>query len=165
MATTSGTARVTLPADNQILITREFGAPRRHVWRAYTEPELIRRWWAGTNGTVTSVEVDLRVGGRWRFVLTAHGGFEVAFHGEYREITAPERLVHTEAYEGVPDPDGTAGLNTLTLTEKDGRTFLELLGEYPDKAIRDAVIASGMESGMQTSYDALEEVAAALTGE
>src|SRR5690348_3908111 len=135
MTTTSGTAKVTLPADNQILTTREFAAPRAAVWRALTEPELIKRWWAGQKGTVTSVEVDLRVGGRWRYVMTANGGFEVAFHGEYREIDAPARLVNTEAFEGVPDPDGGASLVTLTLTERDGRTYLESLGEFPSKEI------------------------------
>ena len=160
--TTSGTARVTLPADNQILITREFDAPRRNVWRAYTEPELIKRWWAGDHGTVTSVDVDLRVGGRWRYVMVANGGFEVAFHGQYREIQAPERLVNTEAFEGIPDPDGNAALCTLTLTEKDGRTYLEMLSEHKDQAGRDAVISSGMEAGMQKSYDELERVAASL---
>ena len=162
MTTTSGTAKVTLPADNQILITREFAAPRTNVWRAYTEPELIKRWWAGRKGTVTSVVLDLRVGGGWRYVMTANAGFEVAFHGEYREIDAPSRLVNTEAFEGVPDPEGTAGVVTVTLTERDGRTHLAALCEYPDKAIRDMVIDSGMESGMQESYDALEEIAVAL---
>jgi uncharacterized protein YndB with AHSA1/START domain len=153
---------VALPADNQILITREFDAPRHLVWRAYTEPELIKRWWAGERGSVTSVEVDLRVGGRWRYVMTANPGFEVAFHGEYREISAPERLVNTEAFEGIPDPDGNAALNTATFTEKDGRTYFEILVECNDKAGRDAIIESGMEGGMQESYDALEKVAAAL---
>ena len=162
MTTTSGTAKVSLPADNQILITREFAAPRANVWRAYTEPELIKRWWAGRKGTVTSVDVDLRIGGRWRYVMTANGGFEVAFHGEFRMIDAPSLLINTEAFEGVPDPEATAGLVTVTLTERDGRTYMELLCEYPDKAVRDAVIDSGMESGMQESYDILEEVAAAL---
>jgi len=162
MTTTSGTAKVTLPADNQIFITREFAAPRANVWRAYTEPELIKRWWAGRKGTVTSVDVDLRIGGRWRYVMTANGGFEVAFHGEFRMIDAPSLLINTEAFEGVPDPEATAGLVTVTLTERDGRTYMELLCEYPDKAVRDAVIDSGMESGMQESYDILEEVAAAL---
>lgn len=161
---TNGTARVTLPADNQILITREFDVPRRLVWRAYTEPELIKRWWAGERGTVTSVEVDLRVGGRWRYVMTANPGFEVAFHGEYREISAPERLVSTEAFEGIPDPDGNAALSTLTLTEKDGRTYLEMLVEHRDQAGRDAQINSGMEGGMQESLDALERVAGGLSG-
>jgi len=162
MAPTSGTAKVTTPADTQILITREFDAPRHLVWRTYTEPELIKRWWAGDHGTVTSVEVDLRVGGRWRYVMTATGGFEVAFHGEYREVSAPERLVNTEAFEGIPDPDDNAALTTLTLTEKDGRTYFELLVEHKDQAGRDAHLNSGMEAGMQKSYDALERVAAAL---
>ncbi|HET6532665.1 MAG TPA: SRPBCC family protein [Actinoplanes sp.] len=161
MATTSGTAKVTTPADNQILITREFDAPKHLVWRAYTTPELVKRWWAGDHGTVTTAEIDLRVGGRWRYVMDA-GGFEVAFHGEYREIQAPDRLVHTEAYEGIPEPDEHAGLNTVTFTEKDGRTYLEMLCEYRDQADRDAVIESGMEGGMQTSMDALERVAVSL---
>ncbi|BFU42385.1 SRPBCC family protein [Krasilnikovia sp. MM14-A1004] len=162
-ATTSGTAKVTLPADNQILITREFQAPRQLVWRAYTTPELVKRWWAGQRGTVTSAEIDLRVGGRWRFVMTAHGGFEVAFHGEYREITEPARLVSTEAYEGIPDPDGHASLTTLTFTETDGRTWMEMLSEYRSRTDRDAVIESGMEGGMQESMDALEQVAVSLS--
>jgi uncharacterized protein YndB with AHSA1/START domain len=162
-ATTSGTAKVTLPGDNQILITREFNAPRRLVWTAYTTPELVKRWWAGQRGNVTSAEIDLRVGGRWRYVMQAGGGFEVAFHGEFREIDAPGRLVNTEVFEGLPDPDGHAGLVTVTLTETDGRTSLEMLCEYNDQADRDAVIASGMEGGMQESMDQLEIVAAALS--
>jgi uncharacterized protein YndB with AHSA1/START domain len=160
---TDGTARVTLPADNQILITREFDAPRHLVWRAYTEPDLIKRWWAGQRGQVTSVDVDLRVGGKWRYVMRANPGFEVAFHGEYREITPPERLVNTEAFEGIPDPDGNAALCTLTLTDKDGHTYLELLSEHHDQTGRDAVINSGMEAGMQEAMDALERLAASLT--
>ncbi|GIE99058.1 SRPBCC family protein [Paractinoplanes rishiriensis] len=162
MATTSHSAKVTLPADTQILITREFDAPRHLVWRAYTEPDLIKRWWAGERGEVTSVEVDLRVGGRWRYVMTANPGFEVAFHGEYREISAPDRLVNTEAFEGLPNPDDNAALNTVTFTEKDGRTYFEVLVECNDKATRDAIIESGMEGGMQESYDALEKVASSL---
>jgi uncharacterized protein YndB with AHSA1/START domain len=163
MATTSGSARVTLPADNTILITREFDAPQRLVWKAYTTPELIKRWWAGEKGTVTSAEVDLRVGGTWRYVMTANEGFEVAFRGEYREIEPAERLVNTEVFEGLPDPDDHAGLVTVTLTEKDGRTWMEMLCEYRDGADRDAVIDSGMEGGMQESMDALEKVAVALS--
>jgi len=163
MATTSsGTAKVTLPADNQILITRELNAPARLVWKAYTTPELIKRWWSGDKGTVTTAEVDLRVGGRWRYVMTANQGFEVAFRGEYREITPDERLVNTEIFEGLPDPDDHVGLVTTTLTEKDGRTYMEMLCEYRDKTDRDAVVDSGMESGMQESMNALEKVAASL---
>jgi uncharacterized protein YndB with AHSA1/START domain len=161
-ATTSGTAKVTLPADNQILITREFNAPRRLVWTAYTTPELVKRWWSGEKGTVTSADIDLRIGGKWRYVMVANGGFEVAFRGEFREIVPDERLVNTEIFEGIPDPDDHAGLVTVTLTETDGRTFMEMLCEYRDKADRDAVIDSGMEGGMQESMDALEQVAVSL---
>jgi uncharacterized protein YndB with AHSA1/START domain len=161
--TTSGTAKVTTPADNQILITREFNAPKHLVWQAYTTPELIKRWWSGEKGKVTSAEVDLRVGGKWRYVMAANGGFEVAFRGEYREIQQPDRLVNTEIFEGLPDPDDHAGLVTVTMTEKDGRTYLEMLCEYRDQTDRDAVIESGMESGLQESLDALEKVAVSLT--
>lgn len=160
--TTSGTAKVTLPADNQILITREFNAPQRLVWKAYTTPELIKRWWSGDKGTVTSAEVDLRVGGHWRYVMTANEGFEVAFRGEFRAVDPEHRLVNTEIFEGIPDPDEHAGLVTVALVEKDGRTYLEMLCEYRDQADRDAVIQSGMESGMQESLDHLERVAASL---
>ena len=159
MATTTNSAKVTLPADTQILITREFDAPKQLVWKAYTTPDLIARWWGGEHGKVTSVEVDLRVGGTWRYVLTANEGFEVAFHGEYREISEPERLVNTEIYEGAPEG---VGVVTTTLTESDGRTTLTQLCEYGSREVRDAVIDSGMESGMQESMDALEQVAVSL---
>ena len=159
MATTTNSAKVTLPTDTQILITREFDAPKHLVWKAYTTPDLIARWWGGSHGKVTSAEVDLRVGGSWRYVLAANEGFEVAFHGEYREISAPDRLVNTEIYEGAPEG---VGVVTTTLTEADGRTTLTQLCEYGDQTVRDAVIDSGMEGGMQESMDALEQVAVSL---
>jgi uncharacterized protein YndB with AHSA1/START domain len=155
----SGSAVVTLPADNQILITREFDAPRRLVYRAWTTPELIRRWWSGDRGEVTSAEVDLRVGGGWRYVMVAHGGFEVAFHGEYREIVPDERIVSTEVYEAVPD---AMAVNTLTLTERDGRTTLTILVEHSDRQSRDMHVESGMEGGMQEAMDHLEQVTRSL---
>jgi uncharacterized protein YndB with AHSA1/START domain len=157
--TSSGTAVVSLPADNQILITREFAAPKHLVYRAWTTPELIKRWWSGDRGEVTSAEVDLRVGGSWRYVMTATGGFEVAFHGEYREIVPNERLVSTEVFEGMPDAQA---LDTLTLTERDGRTTLRILVEHDSQQARDAHINSGMEAGMQESMDHLEQVAVSL---
>jgi uncharacterized protein YndB with AHSA1/START domain len=153
---------VSLPAEDQILITREFNAPRDLVYKAWTTPELVKRWWSGQRGEVTHAEIDLRVGGKWRYVMEAHGGMEVAFHGEYREIVPNERIVSTEAYEGVPEPDANATLNTLTLTEADGRTTLEVLVQAPSKEIRDAIIDSGMETGMQEAMDALEQVANSL---
>ena len=155
----SGTAVVTLPSDTEILITREFDAPRHLVWEAYTTPEHIKRWWAGQRGEVTSIEVDLRVGGRWRYVMNAGEGFEVAFHGEYREIVPNERLVSTEVYEGMPE--GQA-LDTMTLTEADGRTTMTVLVQHEKAEHRDAHIESGMEGGMQEAMDLLEQVAIEL---
>ena len=159
MTTSSGTAVVTLPTDTQILITREFDAPRHLVYKAWTTPELIRRWWGGQRGEVTLVEVDLRVGGRWRYVMTAKGGFEVAFHGQYREIDPGVRLVSTEVFETVPDIEALA---THTFVEEDGRTTLTILVEHPTPQSRDKHIDSGMEGGMNESMDLLEQVAASL---
>ena len=161
--TSSGTATVTLPTDEQILITREFDAPKHLVYKAWTTPELVKRWWSGHHGQVTIAEIDLRVGGKWRYVMvTTEGGFEVGFHGEYREIVPNERLVSTEVYEGIPDAEEHAALDTLTLTEMDGRTTLTVLVEHPTKEGRDAHINSGMEAGMQDAMDLLEQVAVAL---
>lgn len=157
--TSSRKAVVTLPAETQIVITREFDAPRHLVYRAYTTPELIKRWWSGDRGVVTSAEVDLRVGGHWRYVMTANGGFEVAFHGEYREIVPDERLVSTEVYEGMPEAEA---VNTNTFTEKDGRTTLTILVQHSSREHRDMHINSGMEGGMQEAMDHLEQVATSL---
>lgn len=164
-STSSRTAKVTLPTDTQIKITREFAAPKDLVFKAYTTPELIKRWWTAKRGTATVCEVDLRVGGKWRYVMVTDGGVEVAFHGEYREIVPSERLVSTEVYEGAPVPEGVeppATLNTLTLTEVDGRTRLTILIEAPDRLVRDAIIESGMEDGLQDALDLLEELAVSL---
>jgi uncharacterized protein YndB with AHSA1/START domain len=165
MTTSSGTAVVTLPADDQILITREFDAPKHLVYRAYTAPELVRRWWSGQRGEMTSCDIDLRVGGTWRYVMIATGGQEVAFHGTFREIVPDERIVTTEIYEmpGAPEPaDDEAPLNVVTFTEADGRTTLEILVECGSKDVRDAIIGSGMEAGMQEGMDLLEQVAKSL---
>ena len=162
--TSSGTATVTLPTDEQILITREFDAPKHLVYKAWTTPELVKRWWNAKRGEVTIAEIDLRVGGVWRYVMVADGGFEVGFHGEYREIVPNERIVSTEEFEGMPQGDlpeqGT--LNTATFTEADGRTTLTILVQAPSKEIRDAIIDSGMEAGMQDAMDLLEQVAISL---
>ena len=162
--TSSGTATVTLPTDEQILITREFDAPKHLVYKAWTTPELVKRWWNAKRGEVTIAEIDLRVGGVWRYVMVADGGFEVGFHGEYREIVPNERIVSTEVYEGMPQGDGPeqGTLNTATFTEADGRTTLTILVQAPSKEIRDAIIDSGMEAGMQDAMDLLEQVAISL---
>jgi uncharacterized protein YndB with AHSA1/START domain len=165
----SGTAVVSLPGDTQILITREFDAPKDLVYRAYTEPELVKRWWSGERGEVTSVESDLRPGGRWRNVMVANEGYEVAFHGEFREVVPNERIVSTEVFEGAPGagdhPEGEdqgAVVVTTTFTEVDGRTTMTQVTECGTKEVRDAIIESGMEGGMQEAMDELERVAISL---
>lgn len=153
--TSSNRARVTLPTDEQILITREFNAPRHLVYRAYTTPELVRRWWHANRGEVTLVEIDLRVGGRWRYVMTACGGPEVGFHGEYREIIPDERIVSTEVYEGAPEAEA---VSTVNFTETDGRTTLTILVQHSCQEYRDAHVNSGMEDGLQDAMRLLEQV-------
>jgi uncharacterized protein YndB with AHSA1/START domain len=155
--TSSGTATVTLPANDQILITREFDAPRHLVYEAYTTPELVRQWWHANRGEMTVAEIDLRVGGHWRYASVTPDGLEVAFHGEYRELVPNERIVSTEAYEGAPE--GGETVNTLTLSEADGRTTMTILVQCPSQEVRDAIIESGMEAGMQDAFDLLEQVA------
>jgi uncharacterized protein YndB with AHSA1/START domain len=159
MMTASGPAVVTLPTDTQILITRDFDAPRDLVYRAWTTPDLIKRWWGGDRGEVISVQVDLRPGGSWRYVMTANAGFEVAFHGEYQEVVPGERIVSTEIFEGMPD---ARAVSTATFLEEDGRTTLLILVQHLSKENRDAQINSGMEGGMQESLSHLEKVAQAL---
>jgi len=163
MATaSSGTAVVTLPGETQIHVTREFDAPKDLVYRAHTEPDLIRRWWVARRGEMTVCDVDLRVGGTWRWVMVTPDGTEVAFHGTYREIVPNERLVYTELFEmpGLTDDDAT--VNTLTFEEHDGRTTMTSVTECGSAATRDMIIATGMEAGMQDAYDLLEEVAISL---
>jgi len=163
--TSNGTATLTLPTDEQILITREFDAPKHLVYKAWTTPELVRRWWHAKRGEVTVAEIDLRVGGKWRYVMVADDGFEVGFHGEYREIVPNERIVSTEIYEGLPEgvsEEEGATVNTATFTEIDGRTTLTLLIQATSKISRDAIIDSGMEAGLQDALDLLEQTAISL---
>ena len=160
VAGTSGKkATVTLPTDEQVLITREFAAPKHLVYKAWTTPELVKRWWGSDLGEVTVAEIDLRVGGSWRYVMVADGGFEVGFHGEYREIIPDERIVSTEVYEGMSEGES---LNTATFTEVDGRTTLTILVQHQSREHRDAHINSGMETGLQKAMDFLEAVARSL---
>jgi uncharacterized protein YndB with AHSA1/START domain len=161
MPATTGSAVLTLPSDTEILMVREFDAPRELVFKAYTTPEYVRRWWAGKRGNVTVAEIDLRVGGQWRYVMVADGGFEVAFHGTYQEIVPNEKLVNTEIFEGAPE----AGAAVVTCTFEDigdGRTRLHMLTAVDSKEIRDMIIGTGMESGAQEGLDILEQIAIEL---
>ena len=163
--TGSRSAKLTLPTDDQILITREFAAPRHLVFKAFTTPELVKRWWHANRGTVTHAEIDLRVGGKWRYVAVTDDGQEVGFHGEYREVVPNERIVSTEVYEGLPEgvsEEEGATVNTATFTEAGGRTTITLLIQATSKVSRDAIIDSGMEGGLQDALDLLEQVAVSL---
>jgi uncharacterized protein YndB with AHSA1/START domain len=150
-----GRAVVTLPTDTQILITRDFAAPRHLLYQAWTTPDLIKQWWHAKRGRVTLVEVDLTVGGRWRWVMVANAGFEVAFHGVYRELVPNERIVATEVFEGAPDAEA---VTTTTFAERDGRTTVTILVQHQKREHRDAHINSGMEDGLQDALDLLEQL-------
>ncbi len=156
----SDTTTVTTQGDTEILITREFDAPRELVFRAWTEPELVRRWWTARRGAMTVCDIDLKPGGKWRFVMTAdRGDEEVEFYGEYREVSPPERLVSTEIF--APFPDNPA-LNTLTFEERDGHTLATLLVAHDTQWARDMHLQSGMEDGLRDALDLLEAVAQSL---
>ncbi len=158
-----GSAVVTLPSDTQILITREFDAPAHLIYKAWTTPELIKRWWSSKRGAVTIADVDLRVGGKWRWVMITGSGMEVAFRGWYREIVPNKRLVYTEMYEAVQQSEDEEGtLNTTTLEERGGRTLVTTLVEAHTREVRDMIINSGMEAGMQDAMDLLEQVVISL---
>jgi len=149
-----GSAVVSLPSDTEILITRSFDAPADLLFTAYTTPDLVKRWWGYETSEWQVCEVDLRVGGGWRWVIGEHG-MEVGFHGEYREIERPGRLVFTEVFEGFPD---AGALVITTFDEIDGVTTMTQLVQHSCQEHRDGHIASGMEDGMQVSYDRLEDV-------
>ncbi|PCC72956.1 Uncharacterized conserved protein YndB, AHSA1/START domain [Nannocystis exedens] len=160
VSTRHGSAVVTLPSDTEILITRAFDYPAELIFKAWTTPELVKRWWGFPTSEWLVCEVDLRVGGRWRYVIRDQD-MEVGFHGEFREIDRPRRVVSTEVYEGFPDGEA---LNTVTLEEVGGVTTMRTLVQHSCKEHRDAHINSGMESGMQVSYNRLEDVVAGLHG-
>jgi uncharacterized protein YndB with AHSA1/START domain len=156
MATSSGMARVTSPTDTQIQITREFDAPKHLVYKAWTTPEYIKRWFSEGGGEITIS--DLRPGGTWRYVMKEKGGSQVAAHGEYREVVPNERVVSTEIFEGMPEAEA---MQTVTFSEKDGRTTLTILVQHASPKHREAHIKS-VEGGMQKALSQLEQVAVSL---
>jgi uncharacterized protein YndB with AHSA1/START domain len=148
---------ITTDVPNEIHMTRTFDAPRHLVVKAMTTPELIKRWLGGVRATVLSAEVDLRVGGTYRYVLRPRKGPDFGFGGTYREI-GDDRVVHTEAFDGYPGES----LVTITFAEHDGKTTMTVVVRFESQAIRDAVVATGMANGAGESYDALETVLAGL---
>lgn len=154
------TFTVTTPSDQEVRMTRLFDAPRALVFEAMSKPEHVKRWWGclGEGYSVPVCEIDLRLGGRWRFV-NRHPKGEAAFHGEYREIDAPARLVFTEIFEDFPD---VVSVVTSELSEENGKTRLTVTVRYPSKDVRDIVMSSGMSRGAGISYDRLEDLLAEL---
>ena len=159
-AANSDTFTVTTPSEREIKMTRLFNAPRHLVWEAMSKPEHIKRWWGclGQGYSVPVCEVDLRPGGKWRFV-NRHPKGEAEFYGEYREVVPPERVVFTEIFAPFPD---SGSLVTAVLTQENDKTRLTVTAEYPSLEVRDMVIGTGMAKGAAASYDRLEEVATEL---
>jgi len=149
-----------LVGDTGLRITRAFEAPARLVFEALHRPENVRRWWAPrSRGEMTRCEVDLRVGGAWRFQMRTAAGREVGFHGTYLEVEAPVRVVYTEIFDPFPEAPSTV---TVTLAEARGRTTMVQECSYPSREVREAVLASGMEDGMRESLVQLGDVVAGL---
>jgi len=150
----TGTLKVTTPSLREIVLTRVFDAPRTMVYDALTQPDLLRRWFGPRGWSLVVCDVDLRVGGKWRFVLQGPGGKKMGMYGVYRELLRPERTVHTESFDDYPGESIVTGV----LVEKAGRTTLTGTVLYQSQEIRDAVIKSGMEHGAAETYDKLAEL-------
>ena len=153
----TGNLKVTASGDREVVMTRVFDAPRHLVFEAWTKPELLKRWLHGPpDWTLAVCDMDLRPGGKLRWVWRGPGGEEMGLRGVFREVVPPERIVHTELF----DEDWTGGetLVTLTLTERDGKTTNTLTVLYSSTAARDAALKTGMEHGVAAGYDRLEEI-------
>ena len=152
----TGTLAVTTPTDREIVLTRVFDAPRHMVYDAFTRPELLKRWFGPRGWSLAVCEVDLRVGGGFRFVLEGPNGMRMGMRGVYRELDPPDRTVHVETFDDYPGES----IVTTVMAEKDGKTTMTASVVYSTREIRDAVIQSGMEHGAAESYDKLAEVLA-----
>src|SRR5690349_15131748 len=159
--TTGITAVVTLPTDTSVLVTRGFAAPPDRIYRACTEPDLVRRWWSGGPEEVPVAEVDLRVGGLWRCVVVGDG-YIVGSHGVYREIVPNARIVRTEVDDGAPDAEAHAALCTYTFAATGAGSTLSLLTALRTREQRDALLDSGLDEGVATTWELLERVAQSL---
>jgi uncharacterized protein YndB with AHSA1/START domain len=159
MATTGTRLKTTLPSDLEIVLTREFDAPRELVFKAFTDPELIPKWWGLRNSTTIVDTMDVRPGGAWRYISRGQNGEEYAFRGEYLEVVPPERIVQTFEFEPMP---GHIVTDSATFEERDGKTILTSTSTFDTKEERDGMIETGMEGGAAESYDRLEELLATL---
>lgn len=148
--------KISFPSETELVMEREFDAPRELVFKAHLDPEIIKKWWGPRGYTTTVVEMDVRVGGKWRFIQHTTGGEDVVFFGEYREITPHEHFTNTFGFEGMP---GEPGPETYTFTDLgNGRTLLRTYSKFNSKEELDGIVASGMEWGANESYDRLDEL-------
>ena len=154
VANNSTTLKVTLPSDQEIVLTREFDFPRDLVFEAFTRPEHIAQWWGPRGTTVPSCQMDFRAGGKWRFVSRDADGNEFGFRGEIREVVPPERIVQTFEFEGMP---GHVSVETLRLEDLGGRTRMTVTSQFDSVMDRDGMLQSGMEKGAAESYERLSE--------
>ncbi len=157
MTTTENTSSMTIISDLEIAMTRVFDAPRDLVFKAYTDPEMVAQWWGLRTSTTAVEQLDVRPGGQWRFVQREADGAELAFFGEYREVTPPERLVNTFEFEPMP---GHVIVDTATFEDVDGKTKLTVTSLFQSVEDRDGMLASGMEGGANESWDQLAELLA-----
>lgn len=157
----TGSLKVTTPTDREIVMTRVFNAPRQLVYEAFTRPELMKRWFGPRGWSLVVCEIDLKVGGTFRFVLRGPDGRDLGMRGVYRELAPPERSVHVESFDDFPGES----IVTTVLLEQEGKTTFTATVVYPSKEIRDAVIQSGMEHGAAESYDKLAEVLTATAAQ
>jgi uncharacterized protein YndB with AHSA1/START domain len=159
IANHSAATTLTTPSEREIVVTRVVNAPRRLVFEVYTNPQHVPQWMTGPAGwTMPICEIDLRPGGAWRFVWRRDDGSEMVMHGLYKEIVPPERLVSTESWGG----DFPETLNTLLLSEEDGKTTITQQMLFPSKEARDAALKTGMQEGMSISFERLDEYLATI---
>ena len=158
----AGTVKVTTPTDKEVVMTRQFDAPRKLVFAAWTTPKYVQRWMLGPEGwTMPVCEIDLRPGGEWHFVWRKSQGTEMAMRGTYKEVKPPERLVSTESW----GPEWPETLNTVELREENGKTTMTLTILYVSKEARDNALKTGMKDGVETSFDRLATVLESMGAE
>lgn len=156
----AGTLKITTPSDREIVMTRIFDARRQLVFDALTKPELVRQWYGPRGWTMTVCEIDLRVGGKWRYVSHREDGKDIGQFGVYREVAAPERIVNTELWE---DWQGVETVVTTVLDEREGKTTLTATILFPTQEVRDILLKSGVEDGASATYDKLAEFLASAS--
>ena len=163
-ATDKASTKITLPSEREIVITRAFDAPRALVFDAWTKPALLKRWWGAPGWSLPVCEIDLRVGGAWRYVMRNERGIEMTLRGVYREIVRPERLVNTQLMEGCEGQGESEAVCTMVLAERAGgtkqmHTTMTSTARYPSREVRDSVLKHGTtEEGMEAVFSRLARV-------